>query len=339
MKPIDANFIQSVKWNLQSLDFAITASIGLILIASLFICVYYLKLNLWEILGDKPRSIGGFVAKMVVRSESNYSRNYTIGKYNDNSKKVKQYKFLNELIIDLGLKDNGATPYSFLFMVMAFSVLASLLLTQILFGSTMLGFILLPIVFTFLMCVAYTKANMAHESRIEAVIEAENIISNNIKRGVVPAIRDNINVIPVTVRQPYREFIKNVEYRNMHISVALQILKGSLGVVSEDFIAKCLVYEEEESYGMDGMFQDVVEINNTKTKLRTIRKHKFETVVMMFISGASMIAIFMIGFIALYEQLQIFYFTKVPGQILLSLDLLIFVSEFVFITYLRAQDV
>ena len=40
--------------------------------------------------------------------------------------------------------------------------------------------------------------------RIEAVIEAENIIANSIKDGVVVSIRNSIDLIPETVRAEFR---------------------------------------------------------------------------------------------------------------------------------------
>lgn len=46
-----------------------------------------------------------------------------------------------------------------------------------------------PILVVGVFCVLYTKANVAHDARIEAVYEAENIICNNIQLGVVPAVR------------------------------------------------------------------------------------------------------------------------------------------------------
>ena len=67
-------------------------------------------------------------------------------------------------------------------------------------------------------------------------------------------------------------------------------------------------------------------------------KRKFEEVMFEFLIGLGMIFFFLGGVIALYPMLQKFYFTNLIGQILILLDALIVVAEFVYITFLRAQE-
>ena len=134
-----------------------------------------------------------------------------------------------------------------------------------------------PIVFAFILCILYTKANISHDARIEGVIEAENIISNNIKGGVVPAVRNSIDMIPKIVRTEFRDFLDNVEQKNYHISTALMELNNNLGSIADDFIKKCIEFETSEEHGISGMFKDVVEINNVKYKVISQRKIKNKT--------------------------------------------------------------
>ena len=51
-----------------------------------------------------------------------------------------------------------------------------------------------------------------------------------------------------------------------------------------------------------------------------------------------MIFLFLGGVIAIYPDVAYFYLKMPIGQIILALDLLIMVAEFVFITYLRAKE-
>ena len=67
-------------------------------------------------------------------------------------------------------------------------------------------------------------------------------------------------------------------------------------------------------------------------------KRKFEEVMFEFLVGLGMIFLFLGGVIALYPMLQKFYFTNILGQLMLLLDALIIVAEFVYITFLRAQE-
>ena len=72
--------------------------------------------------------------------------------------------------------------------------------------------------------------------------------------------------------------------------------------------------------------------------MRTEMKRKFEEVVLEFMTGASMILIFIGGILAIYPDVRHFYFKTAIGQIIIAIDILILISEFVYITYLRAQE-
>ena len=210
---------------------------------------------------------------------------------------------------------------------------------EILFRSLLMAFVLFPIVLAGVICILYTRANVAHDRRIEAIIEAENIICNNIANGVLVAAKQSINVLPTEVRGEFRDFIDNIESKNYHVRTALLELNANLGSVADDFIKKCIVFETEEETGIVGMFRDVVEVNNIKTEMRVEMRRRFEEVKQNFLLGASMILIFLGGVIAIFEDVRAFYFNTLIGQLILALDILILISEFVYITYLRAKDI
>ena len=277
-------------------------------------------------------------SKSIYNKEQRYHRDLAVGKINEKTKRVAIYRFLNDLIIDLGLKKRGATPYEFLAFILVLSALVSLVGCELLLGSFLLGIVMFPIIFAAIMCGLYTKANIAHDTRIEAVIESENIISNNIKDGVMVAVRNSIDLMPTVVKSEFRDFLDNIEHKNYHIRTALLELNNNLGSVSDDFIKKCIVFEMEEEHGVAGMFRDVVEINNIKTELRNDMKHKFEEVSAEFIIGALMIFAFLFGVLVIYPDIRDFYLTNIIGNLILGVDFLILIAEFVYITYLRAKD-
>lgn len=277
-------------------------------------------------------------SKSIYNKEQRYHRDLAVGKINEKTKRVAIYRFLNDLIIDLGLKKRGATPYEFLAFILVLSALVSLVGCELLLGSFLLGIVMFPIIFAAIMCGLYTKANIAHDTRIEAVIESENIISNNIKDGVMVAVRNSIDLMPTVVKSEFRDFLDNIEHKNYHIRTALLELNNNLGSVSDDFIKKCIVFEMEEEHGVAGMFRDVVEINNIKTELRNDMKHKFEEVSAEFIIGALMIFAFLFGVLVIYPDIRDFYLKNIIGNLILGVDFLILIAEFVYITYLRAKD-
>lgn len=51
-----------------------------------------------------------------------------------------------------------------------------------------------------------------------------------------------------------------------------------------------------------------------------------------------MIFIFLAGVLAIYPNVREFYFTNGLGQIIIAIDLLLMIIEYVFITWLRARE-
>lgn len=271
--------------------------------------------------------------------EQTYKRNVEIGRLNSESKTVKAYKWLNDLTIDLGYKEMGITPYTMIFIVMFSAFVISVLIGALLFQSTLLAILgYMPVLVTIL-CGLYTKANLAHDNRIEDVINAENIISNNIEKGVLVAVKDNFDSLPRMLQPSFRVFIDDIESKNYHIKTALEILNSNLGTVSDDFIQKCITFELEEEAGLAGIFKDVVEVNNIRSELRINMKRKFEKVTTEFIICVFMVFVFLGGAISIYPILRTFYFGNILGQIILMIDIIILVAEFVYITALRATEI
>ena len=310
----------------------------IIALAALFYIFYILKFRPGDWLTGLAKLILKITGKNINKAERDYERNLEIGRYKQKSVRVKVYKFLNDLTIDLDLKASGYTPYTLLFFIIAVSVVIAFIVSNIVFRNFWLFIFALPIVFAAISCFLYTRANIAHDSRIDDVIASENIISNNVSKGVVVSIRMNLDSFPIKLQPVFREFVDSVETRNTHVRTALLELGSNLGSVSDDFIQKCITFELEEEHGLVGIFNDVVEVNSIKSEFRIYMKRKFEEVMFEFLVGLGMIFFFLGGIIALYPMLQKFYFTNILGQILLLLDGLIVVSEFVYITYLRAQE-
>lgn len=315
-----------------------TAVIFLLTVIALMLIFNISQINIFKLFKIVGKWLLNMSSKLIHGQEAKYHRELAIGKIDEQRKKVIVYRFLNDLIIDLGMKSKGATPYEFLFLTLIGSLLAALLVCQVLFGAMALIVVMYPLAFAAIMCLLYTKANLAHDSRIEAVIEAENIISNNIKDGVVVAVKNSINVLPGQVRGDFVDFLDNIEHKNYHVRLALVELNNHLGYIADDFIKKCIVFEVEEEHGIVGMFKDVVEINNIIMEERIEMKRKFEETKIQFISGSTMIFMFLAGTMALYENVSHFYLKTPIGQIILCVDLLILIGEFVYITYLRAQN-
>ena len=313
------------------------ACIGFIIILCILL-VKVLHIDLVQLGFKIIKKIVSISGKTINAKEQRYHRDLAVGKINEKTRKVKIYRFLNDLIIDLGLKKKGATPYEFLAFIIVATLLITLIFCELVFESMLMAIFMFPIFFIAFICGLYTKANIEHDQRIEAVIESENTISNNIKDGVVVAVRNAIDLMPSRVRGEFRDFLDNIEHKNMHIRTALLELNNNLGSVSDDFIKKCIVFEMEEEHGIAGMFRDVVEINNIKSELRNEMKRKFEEVSLQFVIGATMIFMFLGGVLIIYPDIRDFYFQTVIGRVIIGIDMLLLIAEFVYITALRAKE-
>lgn len=317
---------------------ATSAAIFMIVLLSILLLIKISNLPFFKLVLSFINFLLSIFGKFINKQEENYHRDLAIGKIDEKRKTYKLYNFLNELIIDLGLVRTGVTPYELLFIVCTLTFIVTAILCKIVFGSFLITIVMFPVVIIGVFCVMYTKANLAHDQRIENVIEAENIICNNIKVGVVVAVRDSLDVLPKEIRPDFKDFIDNIEQQNYHIKTALLELNAHLGSVADDFIKKCIVFEMEEEHGIAGMFQDIVEINNINLEMRTEMKRKFEEVKSEFKIGATMIFAFLGGVLAIFPNVREFYFSTWVGQLIIAIDVLLLILEYVYITYLRAQE-
>ncbi len=328
----------SIFHNLSSIHGVSILAAVVFFIILMIVLANILHINILTISSTLGKKLIAVLGKAINKKEKRYHRDIAIGKVTEKRMQVKMYRFINDLIIDLGLKRKGANPYEFLFLMIILSTIISIVFCQLIFRNFVMGIMLMPVVFAAIICGLYTKANIAHDQRIESIIEAENIISNSIKDGVVVAVRNTLDVMPPAVRTEFRDFLDNVTHKNYHIRTALLELNNNLGSTADDFIKKCIVFELEEEHGIIGMFKDIVAINNIKTEMRTEMKRKFEEVTTEFVIGALMIFVFLGGTMAIFPTVANFYFKTIIGQIIIALDLLIVVGEFVYITYLRAKE-
>lgn len=317
---------------------ATSATILMILLLGSLVIVQIANVPIIELMHKFLKVVMKYFGKFVNKQEEIYHRDIAIGKLNEKRTKAKMYRFLQELIIDLNMEHTGILPYELLTLTVLITMTVSAIVCKMLFGTFLMVIAIGPIVTIGVFCTMYTRANVAHDTRIESVIEAENVICNNIKVGVVVAVRESLDVIPKSVRPQFKDFIDNVEQKNYHIKTALLELNMRLGSVADDFIKKCIVFEMEEEHGIAGMFQDIVEINNINMEMRTEMKRKFEEVRSEFIIGAGMIFSFLAGVLVIYPTVRDFYLKTAIGNIVIALDVLLIIAEFVFITYLRAKE-
>lgn len=311
------------------------------LVVNYLIITRFFEVDLKKMLKLAVLSLLGAIGRKIAQREKRYNRDLEVGKINSKTKKVIIYRFFNDLIIDLGLKRKGCTPYEFLTFTVIVAIFVGILACVFLFHNTNVLFVAVVSCIAYIaeLSFFYTRANIIHDKRIDAVIESENVICNDITKGVVVGVRNSLPLMPEIVRDEFKVFLDNVENKNYHIKTALQELNNNLGSIADDFIKQCIVFELEEEHGVAGMFKDIVAVNNIKTELRNNAKRRYEETMQQFVIGAGMILVCLGGAIAVYPELSEFYLRKPIGQIVLCIDFLILLGEYVYITKMRAKKV
>ena len=94
----------------------------------------------------------------------------------------------------------------------------------------------------------------------------------------------------------------------------------------------------EEEHGIAGMFADIVEINGITLESRIDMKRAFEQVKFEFIIAAGMIFTFLAGVIVIFPEIRHFYFKHWLGNLIIAIDILIMIIEYVILTSLRAKE-
>ena len=284
--------------------------------------------------------IQGAFSRRLSEKEKTYRRNLMITKNFEKSKKAAMYRWLNDLIIDLGYKKTGVRPFEFLFVVELISGVIALVLSLGIFKSLFMMIILYPVTMIAIFCALYTRANVAHDARIRDIMSAENIISANAKGGIIKAIKDSITMLPKSLVSEFEACVFSVEHENYHVKVALEKLGDELGSTSYDFIKKkCIDYELSEEEGAVGVFKDVIEINGIKTVIRDDIKRKIEATSLVTITCIGAIFAVFAGLLAFLPDVRNVYFGTSIGKVVLILDIIFGIALFVYCTYLRAKEI
>ena len=229
------------------------------------------------------------------------------------------------------------SPYVFLTVVSLAALGAGILISVIFLGSIFYVIIMFPVCEAALLAYYYTKANKRDRHRIKALLEAINTVSSNMKGGVVPAVRESLNSIDASVRYMFEDFLNAVEVRNTHVVVALEALRRDMEPVGDDFIRKAKTFEQGEERGLSDVFKDVIEVNNMKLRMMQKQEDAFKKVEFDFRISTMGIFGFLIGVLAIYDDVRGWYFSTSIGSLVLVIDAVLLLAEYVYMVSLRAR--
>lgn len=229
------------------------------------------------------------------------------------------------------------SPYVFLSVVTLAATGCGILISVILLGSIFYAFIMIPICEAAILAFYYTKANKRERHRIKALLEAINTVSSNMKGGVVPAVKESLNSIDASVRYMFTDFLDAVEVRNTHVLTALTDLQEDMTPVGDDFVRKVKTFETGEERGLSDVFKDVIEVNNMKLRMMQKQEDAFKKVEFDFRISTLGIFGFLVGVLAIYGDVRHWYFSTSVGSLILVIDAVLLLAEYVYMVSLRAR--
>lgn len=251
-------------------------------------------------------------------------------------KTLSVYKWLYHICNTLwGSRD--ISPYVFLSVVTLASIGLGTLVSVLFLGSIFYSLIMIPVCEAAILAFFYTKANKRERHRIRALLEAINTVSSNMKGGVVPAVHESLNSIDASVRYMFTDFLDAVEVRNTHVITALEYLRQDMSPVGDDFIRKVKTFEQGEERGLSDVFKDVIEINNMKLRMMQKQEDAFKKVEFDFRISTLGIFGFLIGVLAIYGDVRHWYFSTSIGSLVLVIDAVLLLAEYVYMVSLRAR--
>ena len=201
------------------------------------------------------------------------------------------YWFVNDLIINMGMKVSGVTPLGFILFWAIIALILSVFCTMIL----RLGFIgVIPLFFILLVFeIVLIRVSISEkiERREACIMDAVDLIIPELRNGVKNAILfQKQNFSPLIV-DDFNEFDINVNQRKMSFNDAMMILSDNLGMLFRDFAQKAISFEQSGDLDMLDIFVEIVETNRLRRELRDINNVRFSAIRRDFIvSSALMVA-------------------------------------------------
>jgi hypothetical protein len=273
-----------------------------------------------------------------------FSKIYTVVKQNQAKKEVTATRrskvgyFLNDMVIDLKLKNVGIDVPLAVMYFMCINVILSVLIALLLVGNVFGAFLVFPVVSLGSFVIFYSKAAKSKLVRMMELLEAENIICNGIDKGFIVALKESIDTIPEGLRPAYQDYIMTTTVLGSGHAAGLAQLKETIGYESVDTLEKIENYIDNEANGSEGLFREVIMLNNTKIELRNHMERVFGIIKTDFNNSLLIIGIGVVGVNIIYDHVRYFYLETLAGNLVIILNVVVVMAVFGYITSLQARS-
>lgn len=200
------------------------------------------------------------VVRRLTRDEEVSRRNYQLERIGRGSTgTAKRYRdLIQNVIISLKLTGLSVENFTtlFLFVGLVFWIIAATFFESVIIGLM----VAIPSIFAVIALVlSSTKTSVrANDNR---VMDSLDLICPSVEHSVVTAIRQNMGAFDPKVRIHFKNFILDIDTRDLSLREAITELNRKLGPRFDEFARKTLIFHDAGDEGMQEIFMDVVEIN------------------------------------------------------------------------------
>ena len=286
----------------------------LITIVAIVAGVYFFSFQLQKFLSSAGTSISKKIGTFST------SREYAVQRYvylHRSSLIAKLYNWINEKLIEAGMKRVGVTPVGYMLFWGTISAI-----TAIVIGIICNLNVFLYVVIFFILVAVFLVATRVFvagkmEKREADVMDALDLIIPEIGSGVKNAIARYVDNFSPSLQQDFKIFLSNIQDRGMSFEDAMFILADCLGNIFKDFAQKAGFYEALGEEDMRGIFDDIVETNRQRRELRYNNNLEFGVLRLSFIISAGITIGYFIFLMATDWFSRYFFLTTTWANILL----------------------
>jgi hypothetical protein len=178
-------------------------------------------------------------------------------------------------------------------IIFAILILLIFILLKSMTLSLLVSIALIVAGFTYFMM----QSRMAESAKIEAVMDAEDLICPLARDGVLVAIKkvlESKEYLNHSIRQYFVQFVDNCENHGYSFKRAMEVLNRQLGMKFDSFAEKAIVFEYNERKGMADIFLDIVDENAALREINARKNRIFNEMNKEFLIKLALIALFLI---------------------------------------------
>lgn len=248
------------------------------------------------------------------------------------------YWFVNDLIINMGMKVSGVTPLGFILFWAIVALILSVFCTMIL----RLGFIgVIPLFFILLVFeIVLIRVSISEkiERREACIMDAVDLIIPELRNGVKNAILfQKQNFSPLIV-DDFNEFDINVNQRKMSFNDAMMILSDNLGMLFRDFAQKAISFEQSGDLDMLDIFVEIVETNRLRRELRDINNVRFSAIRRDFIVSSALMVVYAFYAMATDKFTRVFLTSTTFGKFIVIFMFADTIAVLAFISMIKSKS-